>query len=451
MLTRVAHKRDSRHRAATAREGPRPTFFNTLLARTAARRYNLDMSTTRRSFVSAAMTAAAMPVFARPAKSDFRYTEIESRIAKRDFRGITKEDLATPSMILDLDLFEKNLKRMADHTKTAGIDIRAHVKIHKSVDVSKRQMALGAIGVCCATIAECELMVNAGIKGVLFTCQPTGKNKISRAVALAKRDATFHAVVDDPIVAGQLEEAAAAAGAKLNVCVDVYAGLTRQGCEPGEKALKIAQQVASSKNLRFAGLMAYSGDASHTRTFAARRKRSSDDLAGMLATAELCKKSGLEVKLRTGGSTGTYNIDPGSLTELQAGSYIFMDTAYRKIGGQSNDKVYEDFEPALTVMTTVISKTRPGVCSIDAGNKAMLRVTDQVKERPEVEVKNQGAEYGLLVWRDGDRDYKPGDRVEIYPTNLDTSTNVYDRYYVARGEQIVDVWPIMGRAGAVQR
>jgi D-serine deaminase-like pyridoxal phosphate-dependent protein len=407
------------------------------------------MATTRRAFLSA---TAALPALARPAsKSGFHYAEIEARIAKRDFRAIAKEDLGTPAMILDLDLFEKNLKRMADHTKAAGIDLRAHVKIHKSTEVSKRQIAHGATGVCCATIAECELMVNAGIKGVLFTCVPTGKNKISRAVALARRDPTFHVVTDDPGVAAQLQEAAEAAGVRMNVCVDVFAGLTRQGCEPGQKALAIAQKVASSKNLKFAGLMAYSGDASHTRTFAARRKRSADDLAGMLETADLCKRSGLEVRIKTGGSTGTYNIDPGSLTELQAGSYIFMDTAYRKIGGKSTDTVYEDFEPALTVMTTVISKTRPGVCSIDAGNKAMLRTSDQVKGRPEVEIKNQGAEYGLLVWKDGDRDYKAGDRVEIYPTNLDTSTNVYDRYYVARGEQIVDVWPIMGRAGAVQR
>jgi D-serine deaminase-like pyridoxal phosphate-dependent protein len=409
--------------------------------------------TTRRAFFSGAVsTAAAAPLLARPAaKSDFRYTDVEARIAKRDFKGLVKEDLPTPSMIVDLDLFEKNIKHMADHCKSAGINLRAHVKIHKSPEIAKRQAALGAIGVCCATIAEAELMVQSGIRGVLFTCQPTGKNKISRAVALAKRDPTFHAVADDPIIATQLQEAAEAARAQMNVFVDVFAGLTRQGCQPGEKAFALARQVSGSKNLRLAGLMAYSGDASHTKTFAARTKRSRDDLAGMLETAEMCKRAGIEVKLKTGGSTGTYNIDVGTLSELQAGSFVFMDTVYRKVGGKSSDTVYEDFAPALTVMTTVVSKTRAGTCSIDAGNKALLRPTDEVKGRSDVEVKNQGAEYGMLVWKDGDRDYKVGDRVEVYPSNLDMSTNVYDRYYIARGEQIVDVWPIMGRAGAAQR
>jgi D-serine deaminase-like pyridoxal phosphate-dependent protein len=113
--------------------------------------------------------------------------------------------------------------------------------------------------------------------------------------------------------------------------------------------------------------------------------------------------------------------------------------------------VYEDFDPALTVLSTVVSQTRPHQCSIDAGNKAMLRVTDAVKGRPGVTIQNQGAEYGMLLWNDGDRDILLGEKVEIYPSNLDTSTNVYDRYYVTRGEQIVDVWPIMGRAGAAQR
>jgi D-serine deaminase-like pyridoxal phosphate-dependent protein len=128
-----------------------------------------------------------------------------------------------------------------------------------------------------------------------------------------------------------------------------------------------------------------------------------------------------------------------------------MDTLYRHVGGKHDPAVYTDFDSSLTVMTTVVSKRHPHQCTIDAGNKALLKPTDEVKGRPEVKVENQGAEYGILVWKDSDRDFKLGERVELYPTNLDMSTNVYDRYYIARGEQIVDVWPIMGRAGAAQR
>ncbi|MGH9662338.1 MAG: alanine racemase [Bryobacteraceae bacterium] len=373
--------------------------------------------------------------------------------AKRDVRNLnlTKEDLGTPAMILDLDIFEKNLATMAAHSKSTGLKIRPHVKIHKCPEISKRQVALGAIGASVATIAEAELISGAGVRGVLWTCQPAGKNKISRAAALARKDSTFLCVVDDPLSVDLLDEAAAAAGTKINTLVDVYVGLTRQGVQPGEPALQLARKVSSSKNLRLAGLMGYSGDASHTKGWENRRKKSLGDLAALVETREMCRKSGLNTAILSGGSTGTYNIDHDTLTELQCGSYIFMDTAYTRIGAKSGDETYSDFGAALTVMTTVVSKTRPRVCSIDAGNKALLRTTDEVKDRPGVKIQNQGAEYGLLLWNEGDRDFKLGDRVEIYPTNLDMSTNVYDRYYVARGERIVDAWPIMGRAGAAQR
>lgn len=408
--------------------------------------------TSRRLFLQ---TGAAGSLFTGmslgAAKSELRYAEVEARIARHDFRGLTKEDLGTPALILDEAIFDKNLKTMAAHSKATGVKIRPHVKIHKCPEITKKQVALGAIGACCATIAESELISGAGVRGVLWTCQPAGLNKISRAAALSRKDPTFQVVVDDPMTIEKLDQAAGAIGTRMNVVVDVYVGLTRQGAQPGETALQLAQKVSSSKNLRFAGLMGYSGNASHTKGWEARKKRSADDLAPLQETAQLCKKAGLPVGILSGGSTGTYNIDPGTLTELQAGSYIFMDTLYRHIGGKESGDVFADFGPALTVMSTVVSKTRPNQASIDAGNKAMLKTTDEVKDRPDVRIENQGAEYGMLLWKDADRDIKLGDRVEIYPSNLDTSVNVYDRLYVARGEQIVDVWPIMGRSGAPQR
>ena len=407
--------------------------------------------TSRRRFLTAGAAGAFMARGARAAKTELN-SEIDARIARHDFHGLTKEDLPTPALILDEALFEKNLNTMAEHNKASGIKLRAHVKIHKCPDISKRQIALGANGVCCATTAECELLISSGVHGVLHTCQPAGRNQVARTVALAHRDPTFTGVLDDPITVDALEEALAAAHTKMNVIVDVYAGLNRQGCQPGETALALAQKVDRSKHMKLAGIMGYSGGASHTHGWEARKKRSTDDVAAMLETVALCRKSGLSVDIITGGSTGTYNIDTENhLTELQAGSYIFMDTLYRQIGGKTDEHVYSDFEPALSVMTTVISKTRPNQCAVDYGNKALLKTTDEVKGRPGVRIESGGAEYGMLLWNDGDRDIKLAERVEIYPSNLDTSVNVYDRYYVARGESIVDVWPIMGRAGAAQR
>ncbi len=407
--------------------------------------------TSRRQFLTASAAGAVLANAARGAKGELN-SEIDSRIARHDFHDLTKEDLPTPALILDEALFQKNLDKMAAHNKATGLKLRAHVKIHKCPEISKRQIALGAYGVCCATTAECELLISSGVHGVLHTCQPAGRSQIARTVALARRDATFTGVLDDPITVDALEEALAAAHTKMNVIVDVYAGLDRQGCQPGEPALRLAQKVDQSKHMKLVGIMGYSGGASHTHGWEARKQKSTGDVAAMLETVALCRKSGLPVEIITGGSTGTYNIDTENhLTELQAGSYIFMDTLYRGIGGKSDEHVYSDFEPSLSVMTTVISKTRPSQCAVDYGNKALLRTTDEVKGRPSVKVSSGGAEYGMLSWNDDGPEIKLGERVEIYPSNLDTSTNVYDRYYVARGENIVDVWPIMGRAGAAQR
>jgi D-serine deaminase-like pyridoxal phosphate-dependent protein len=382
----------------------------------------------------------------------FPYPEFEQRIAKKDFRDMTKDVLPTPCMVVDLDLFEKNLKTMADYAKSAPIQLRPHVKVHKSVDIAKRQVALGAIGVTTATIAESELMSRGGIKGVLWTKQPASDNNIIRAVALSKADPTFMFVVDDYAVLAKVEEAAVAAKTKCRIVVSVFAGLTRQGIANGRPAVDLAKKVLSTKNVSFEGWMAYSGGASHTKGWQARRQKSIEDLSGVNETVALAKKAGLPSGIISGGSTGTYNMDHElGLTELECGSYVFMDSLYRAVGGKTDDKVYTDFESSLSIIATVDSKHHAGQATIDYGNKALLQPTDQVKGMPWMKLEKQGAEYGILRWTDGGGETKVGDRVEIYCSNLDMSTNCYDRYYIARGNQIVDVWPIMGRSGAAQR
>jgi D-serine deaminase-like pyridoxal phosphate-dependent protein len=411
--------------------------------------------TSRRQFFAGnagVLLASVLPRTARADAKTFPYAEFEQRIARKDFRGITKDVLPTPCMVVDIDLLEKNLNTMANSAKATGIKLRPHIKVHKSVDVAKRQIALGAIGLTTATIAESELMSGAGIKGVLWTKQPASRNNIVRTIALTKRDPTFMFVVDDPVVADWVGQAAAAAKVKCRVAVAVYAGLTRQGIENGQAALDLARKFDTSKHFQLEGFMAYSGGASHTKGWAARRQRSQTDLTGVQETVALANKAGLPVKIISGGSTGTYNIDKEfGLTELECGSYVFMDSIYRRIGGKDNDQTYTDFDNSLSVLVTVDSKQHPDQATIDYGNKAMARPTDEVKGMPWLEVANQGAEYGLLKWKDGGGEIKVGDRLEIYCSNLDMSTNCYDRYYVAKGDNIVDAWPIMGRSGAAQR
>ncbi len=414
--------------------------------------------TSRRQFLStgAALTLAtvARSRAARTTSSaDYPITEFEARIAKRDFRDMTKDLLPTPCMVLDLDMFNANIKYMAETTKANGISVRPHVKVHKSVDVAKHQMAAGAIGLTCATIAEAELFSNAGIQGVLWTKQPVGINNTLRAVALSKKDPTFMFVTDDAQVVDLVEAAAAAHNAKVRIAVSVNTGSNRQGIEAGQPAADLAKKIASSKRMQFEGFMVYSGAAGHTKGFETRRKASMEILAGGRESKDLALKAGLPVNIMTGGSTGTYNIDHETgLSELEAGTYVFMDTEYFIIGGKDGDmNRYNDWQNALTVMTTVDSQHHPNVITTDYGNKVIAKKTDQVKGMPWLEVGVGGAEYGNLKWKDGEQAPKMGDRVEIYCTNLDQSTNGFDRYYVAQGEKIVDVWPIMGRGGAAQR
>ena len=365
--------------------------------------------TSRRQFLSASaalsVLTAARSRAARTVPDVYPIAEFEARIAKRDFRDMTKDILPTPCMLVDLDMFKANVKHMADTAKTNGINVRPHVKVHKSVDVAKHQIAHGAIGLTCATIAEAELFSGAGIKGVLWTKQPVGVNNIQRAVALSKKDPTFMFVVDDAQVVDWVEEAAAARKTKVRIAVAVFAGMARQGIDGGQPALDLAQKVSSSKRMQFEGFMAYSGRAAHTKGFEARKKVSKDVLAGVRESRDLAKKAGLPVNIMSGGSTGTYNIDHETgLTELESGTYVFMDTEYFIVGGRDGDmKRYNDWNAALTVLTTVDSQHHPNIITTDYGNKALVKSTDEVKGMPWLQPGTGGAEYGSLKWKDGDK------------------------------------------------
>ena len=414
--------------------------------------------TSRRAFLS---SSAAMGILAAtkgraatgPSSNTLPVNELEARIDRRDFTGMTKDMLPTPCIVVDLDMFQANVNHMAATAKANGINVRPHVKIHKSVDVAKHQVAAGAIGLTCATIAEAELFSASGIQGILWTKQPVSVNNIQRAIALSKKDPTFMFVVDDAKVVDWVSEAADAQKAKVKIAVSVFAGMNRQGIEGGQPAVDLAKQVCSNKRMQFEGFMAYSGGAAHTKGFEARQKKSMEVLAGVRESKELALKAGLPVNIVSGGSTGTYNIDHGTgLTELESGTYVFMDTEYFIIGGKDGDmKRYNDWQPALTILTTVDSQHHPNIITTDYGNKLLAKPTDEVKGMPWLKVGVQGAEYGSLTWKDGDQAPKLGDRLEIYCTNLDQSTNAFDRYYIAKGDKIVDVWPIMGRSGAAQR
>jgi D-serine deaminase-like pyridoxal phosphate-dependent protein len=409
----------------------------------------------RRGLSLTAIAAAPEILMANP-KTGYSHREIDERVKSgRGLDGpsnLTKADLVTPALLLDLDLLEANIAKLAAHAKAAKINLRPHGKTHKCVEIAQRQIKAGAIGLSVATIREAEAMAAAGVKGLLITSELVGKPKIERLVKLTRKAPETMSVVDNFDHAKLLSDAAVAAKLNLNVMMDVDPAGRRTGVPPGEVAIDLATKVAKLPNLKLRGIHGYSGASAHVAGYEARRKHSAGVMAPVFDTFAKLKQMGLPVEIMSGGSTGTYNIDPGleGMTELQCGSYVFMDVDYRAIGGREG-AVYEDFAPSLTVMATVISKSYSDHATTDAGIKAFA--TDRAKFTPEikgatgVKVSYAGDEHGILTFDNPSREFKIGDRVEFIIPHCDPNVNLYDRIYCVRGERVVDVWRTVGRYG----
>ena len=310
-----------------------------------------------------------------------RLAEIDRILKEGDVNGrLTRDDLPTPALLLDLDVFEANVRKMADHCSANGIALRPHAKTHKCPEVARRLAAAGAVGACTAKLSEAEVLACHGIQGLLITTPVVGAYKLVRAVQLVSHHPDTMLLVDHPRNAEELNDAARAAGTTVQVVIDLHVG-KKGGIPPGEPALTLARLVDSLPNLRLAGLQAYAGFASHVESFQRRKQVSAEALAPAIETKSLLERHGIPCGLLTGGSTGTYNIDatgPG-LTELQPGSFIFMDIDYNRIGGETG-AAYLDFGNALTVMTTVVSKPSRNLAVVDGGYKAFATDRPYVPE-----------------------------------------------------------------------
>ncbi len=401
----------------------------------------------RRGFLASSLSLVAAPAVLA-GKGPRRGLNTPEADKAMETGKLTKHDLATPALLLDLDAFEQNLAKMAAYLKGAKRGYRPHAKTHKCPEVARAQVRSGADGVCVATLHEAEVMAAQGIPGILITSELVGKPKVQRLMKLAAAHRDLMAVVDNAENARELSEAAVAARLDLNVLIDLGVS-SRTGITPGPPAVELAQEIAQQPRLKFRGIQAYAGQASHIMGFEKRREGSLAAMSRAVETRHLLGKAGFEVPLLSGGSTGTYNIDPAleGVTELQPGSYIFMDVDYRRIGGQSGD-TYTDFAPSLTVVATVISRPQPGTATVDAGFKAFS--TDRPFGPECVTVRGikyswGGDEHGRLDLAQAEREVRLGDRLEFYIPHCDPSVNLYDRLYAVRGEKIEAVWPIAAR------
>ena len=284
--------------------------------------------------------------------------------------GMAFAEVDTPALIIDLDAFERNLRRMADFVAKSGVRLRAHAKTHKSPIIAARQMELGAVGVCCQKVSEAEVMVDGGIGDVLVSNEVAGPAKLDRLAALARR-ARIAVCVDDPDSVAEIEAAAAKAGVTLDVLVEIDVGARRCGIAPGVPAARIAELIAGSPHLTFAGLQAYHGSAQHVREASARRDQIARAAEMVEETLRALRAVGLEARIVGGGGTGTYENEAASrvYNELQCGSYIFMDADYAR-NKRADGGMFDAYEHALFVCATVMSAPEPERAVVDAGLKA---------------------------------------------------------------------------------
>lgn len=361
----------------------------------------------------------------------------------------SRRRIPTPAAVLDLDAFEANVALMAGRARAAGLALRPHAKSHKCGWVAARQVEAGAAGICCAKLAEAEAMAETGIASILVTSPIAGEASARRAAALAARLPDFRIVVDHPDGAAELAAAADAGGTPLQVLIDVDVGLGRTGVPAPAQALEVARAVAAAPGLRLIGLQGYGGHWQHMQGAGARAMAVAEGMERLQAVRRALEEAGFSIDVVTGGGTGTFATDAalGVLTEVQPGSYAFMDREYREALGEDPDGA---FAQSLSVAATVISANHPKWVTVDAGLKAFA--TDGPLPQPLTakfagcDYRFFGDEHGMLM-----RPEAPvarGERVELAPGHIDPTLDRYDVLHLVRGEVLEAVVPIEARGAS---
>lgn len=364
----------------------------------------------------------------------------------------SRADLNTPVLVLDRDALDRNIAALAALTARHGVGLRPHAKTHKSVDIAKCQLAAGALGVCCAKIGEAEALVEGGVTGILITSPVAAPRAIERLAALAKRAGGLMAVVDHPAVAERIDATLGAEGAALDVIIDIDPGIARTGVASPEAAVDLARTIATLPRLTFRGVQFYCGSQQHIEDFAERRAAIVERTAYLQSAIDALAGAGFRPEIVTGSGTGTHRIDLelGVFTELQTGSYIFMDKQYLDCDLTGERDV--PFETALGVDARVVSANHSGLVTIDAGIKSLSSDGGAAVVRrgaPESAFfAFMGDEHSALIAPDIGKQLAPGDPVTLTVPHCDPTVNLYDHYHVVSGDTLVAIWPVSARGRA---
>ncbi len=361
--------------------------------------------------------------------------------------GMAIEEVDTPALLVDLDALEFNLTRMAGAAAAAGVRLRPHAKTHKCAEVALRQIALGASGICCQKVSEAEAMVGGGVGNVLLSNEIVDPRKQARLAALATRT-TLSACADNVVAVDAMNAAAAQQGVVIPVLVEIDAGGDRCGVDPGEPALRLAGHIAASSHLRFGGLQAYQGRAQHIRPALEREGAAHAAANASGRTRDLLAQHGIACDVITGGGTGTWAQDAASgvYTELQAGSYIFMDADYRA-NRTADGADYSEFRQSLFIYTQVMSAPGRHYVIVDAGLKAVavdegMPVPDGLPGVPYVRPSD---EHGMLDMRANPGALRLGAKLRLIPGHCDPTVNLYEWLVAVRGDRVEAVWPVVAR------
>jgi D-serine deaminase-like pyridoxal phosphate-dependent protein len=360
----------------------------------------------------------------------------------------SKDELDTPCLTLDIDIFEDNLALMRDFVTASGKKLRPHVKTHKCSEIAKRQLAAGGCaGLCAAKVSEAEGLIDAGLTDILITSPVVTGQKISALMECAKA-ARAMTVVDNRDNADALNLAANESCLRLKILVDINPAMGRTGVAC-EEAMELGKYIASLPNLELMGIQCYAGNLQHIGNF---KQRYESSLLVMRRAAEVFRQfklAGLNCEIFTGAGTGTFNIDSEvpEITDFQVGSYCVMDAEYLQTGGKANPKRFDLFKPALSLQASVISVNQPGFVTVDAGLKALY----YTPHAPPIALNQTGSgwkyewlgdEHGRVYFPESCMKPALGSRIELSASHCDPTINLFDSMWIVKDNIVIDCWKI---------